>query len=104
MRRARIDSDRSARKDRVVSLDYRQGPKYRFPAASEDVAAVYAHLLKDHAPRDVGIYGCSAGGMLAAMSVAWFEKHNLPRPGAVGILCAGAGSPRARASAATPTT
>ncbi len=80
-------------KTRVVSLDYRQGPKYRFPSASEDVAAVYAHLLKDHAPRDVGIYGCSAGGMLAAMSVAWFERHNLPQPGAVGILCAGAGSP-----------
>jgi monoterpene epsilon-lactone hydrolase len=31
--------------------------------------------------------------MLTAMSVAWFEKHNLPRPGAVGIFCAGAGSP-----------
>jgi epsilon-lactone hydrolase len=31
--------------------------------------------------------------MLAAMSIAWFERHNLPRPGAVGILCAGAGAP-----------
>jgi monoterpene epsilon-lactone hydrolase len=36
---------------------------------------------------------CSAGGMLTAMSVAWFQKHDLPRPGAVGIFCAGAGSP-----------
>jgi epsilon-lactone hydrolase len=78
---------------RVISLDYREGPKYKFPAASEDVAAVYKELLKDHAPQDVGIYGCSAGGMLVAMSVAWFEKHNLPLPGAVGIFCAGAGSP-----------
>jgi acetyl esterase/lipase len=80
-------------KIRVVSVDYREGPKYKFPAASEDVAAVYKELLKDHTPQNVGIYGCSAGGMLTAMSVAWFEKHNLPRPGAVGILCAGAGSP-----------
>jgi acetyl esterase/lipase len=77
----------------VISLDYRQGPRYKFPAASEDVAAVYAQLLKDHAPENIGIYGCSAGGMLTAMSVTWFRTHNLPRPGAVGILCAGAGSP-----------
>jgi monoterpene epsilon-lactone hydrolase len=25
------------------------------------------------------------------MSVAWFQTHNLPRPGAIGIFCAGAG-------------
>jgi acetyl esterase/lipase len=80
-------------KIRVISLDYREGPQYKFPAASEDVAAVYREVLKDHTPQNIGIYGCSAGGMLTAMSVAWFEKHNLPRPGAVGIFCAGAGSP-----------
>jgi len=83
----------SLAKTRVVSLDYRQGPQYRFPAASEDVAAVYADLLKTHSAQDIGIYGCSAGGMLTAMSVTWFQKHNLPRPGAIGILCSGAGSP-----------
>lgn len=74
----------------VVSLDYREGPQYRFPAASEDVAAVYKALLKTHRPQSIGIYGCSAGGMLTAMAVAWFDRHRLPRPGAVGILCAGA--------------
>jgi monoterpene epsilon-lactone hydrolase len=80
-------------KIKVVAVDYRQGPKYKFPAASEDVAAVYKELLKTYRPENVGIYGCSAGGMLTAMSVAWFQKHDLPRPGAVGIFCAGAGSP-----------
>jgi monoterpene epsilon-lactone hydrolase len=74
---------------RVVSLDYRQGPKYRFPAASEDVASAYRELLKTYLPQNIGIYGCSAGGMLTGMAVAWFQKHGLPRPGAVGILCAG---------------
>jgi epsilon-lactone hydrolase len=75
---------------RVISLDYRQGPEHSHPAASEDVAAVYAELLETYRPGNVGIYGCSAGGMLAAMSVAWFRNHDLPRPGAVGLLCAGA--------------
>jgi len=80
-------------KVRVISLDYREGPAYKFPAASEDVASVYKELLKDHKPESIGIYGCSAGGMLTAMAVAWFAEHNLPRPGAVGLFCAGAGAP-----------
>lgn len=74
---------------RVVSLDYRQGPEHRFPAASEDVAAVYRELLEDYPARNIGIYGCSAGGMLAGMAVAWFQTHALPAPGAIGVLCAG---------------
>ncbi|MGA7155852.1 MAG: alpha/beta hydrolase fold domain-containing protein [Acidobacteriaceae bacterium] len=76
---------------KVVSVDYREGPENKFPAASEDVAAVYRELLKTYKAEDVGVYGCSAGGMLTAESVAWFQTHGLPRPGAVGIFCAGAG-------------
>ena len=82
----------STGKLKVVSVDYREGPKYHFPAASEDVAKVYAELLKKYEPRNIGIYGCSAGGALTAMSIAWFEKHDLPIPGAIGIFCAGAGA------------
>src|SRR5690348_7388552 len=75
----------------VVSVDYREGPEYKFPAASEDVASVYQELLKTYKPQDIGIYGCSAGGIQTAMSVAWFQKHALPMPGAVGIFCGSAG-------------
>ena len=75
----------------VVSVDYREGPDYKFPAASEDVARVYEELLKSHKAQDIGIYGCSAGGMQTAMSVVWFETHSLPTPGAIGIFCASAG-------------
>lgn len=78
---------------RVIAVDYRQGPKYRFPAASEDVAAVYRALLKRYRPHDIGIYGCSAGGMLTAMAAAWFEHVGLPEPGAIGMFCAGAVAP-----------
>ncbi len=74
---------------RVVAVDYRQGPDHRFPAASEDVAAVYRALLKTYRSEDIGIYGCSAGGMLTGMALAWFQKEGLPTPGAAGVLCAG---------------
>src|SRR6185437_11230051 len=76
---------------RVISVDYREGPTYKFPAASEDVAKVYQELLKDYKSKNIGIYGCSAGGMLTAMSLAWFQTHGLPAPGAAGIYCAPAG-------------
>ncbi len=78
---------------RVISLDYRQAPKYRFPAASEDVATAYRELLKTYRAANIGIYGCSAGGMLTGEAVAWFQRHNLPAPGAVGLLCAGLTAP-----------
>ncbi len=75
----------------VVSVDYREGPDHKFPAASEDVASVYQELLKNYKAKNIGIFGCSAGGMQTALSVAWFQAHNLPAPGAIGIFCAGAG-------------
>jgi len=84
----------SVAKIRVVSVDYREGPEHKHPAASEDVAAVYRELLKTYRAENIGIYGCSAGGMLTALAVAWFQQNGLPRPGAVGIFCAGAGSPK----------
>lgn len=82
----------SVGKFKVVSVDYREAPQYHFPAASEDVAKVYAELLKEYPPQNIGIYGCSAGGALTAMSIAWFDKHNLPIPGAAGLFCSGAGA------------
>jgi acetyl esterase/lipase len=74
-------------KIKVISVDYRQAPEYTFPAASEDVAAVYKEVLKHYQPQNVGIYGCSSGGMLAGEAMAWFQKEKLPRPGAIGLFC-----------------
>lgn len=75
----------------TITLDYRMGPEHKFPAASVDVAKVYTYLLKNYRAENIGIFGCSAGGWLAAQAVSWFQHKNLPRPGAVGILCMGAG-------------
>ena len=60
----------------VITVAYRMAPEFEFPAASQDVAAVYRELLKEHRAGDIGIYGCSAGGVLAAQAVAWFQKEN----------------------------
>ncbi|MGD0963214.1 MAG: alpha/beta hydrolase fold domain-containing protein [Candidatus Acidiferrales bacterium] len=76
---------------KVVSVDYGDP---QFPTAVEDVANVYSGLLKTYKPSNIGLYGCSRGGILAARSLAWFQKHNLPRPGAAGLLCASAGGDR----------
>jgi acetyl esterase/lipase len=75
----------------VITVAYRQGPEFKFPAASEDVALVYRELLKTYKPQNIGIYGCSAGGILTAESIAWFQKEHLPMPGAAGIFCASVG-------------
>jgi acetyl esterase/lipase len=72
---------------KVITVDYRQAPFYVYPAATEDVEAVYRELLKHHKPEQIGLYGCSAGGALAAQAVAWFHARSLPRPGAIGVLC-----------------
>lgn len=81
----------SIEKIEVITIDYRMGPEFKFPAASEDVSAVYKEVLKQYSPDHIGIYGCSAGGMLTGMSIAWFQAHRLPNPGAIGVLCAGLG-------------
>ena len=75
---------------RVITVAYRQGPENVFPAASQDVASVYQALLRDYKPNNIGIYGCSAGGILAAESVAWLQKEGLPIPGAIGTFCGSA--------------
>jgi acetyl esterase/lipase len=72
---------------KVVTVDYRQGPDHVFPAASEDVESVYRALLKSYPAKNIGIYGCSAGGVLTAEATARIIAHKLPTPGAIGTFC-----------------
>ena len=75
---------------RVVSVDYRQGYEHKYPAASEDVAAVSAELLKSYPAERIGIYGGSAGGALSLQATAWILDHGMPAPAAIGVLGSGA--------------
>jgi monoterpene epsilon-lactone hydrolase len=77
----------------VITVAYRMAPEFKFPAASEDVASVYRELLKTHSATDIGIYGCSAGGVLTAEAIAWFQQQKLPMPGAIGTFCGSASGP-----------
>lgn len=70
---------------RVVSVVHRPS-SFKFPSASVDVADVYRALLKTYPARNIGIYGCSAGGVLTGQAVAWMIDKKVPLPGAVAVL------------------
>ena len=74
---------------KVISPDYRMAPEATHPAGVEDVIAVYRAMLEDYEASSIGIYGCSAGAMLTAQTVAYILEHDLPLPGAIGLFCAG---------------
>ena len=77
-------------KVKVIAVDYRMSPEFTYPAASEDMEAVYRQVLKTTKPSNIGIYGCSAGGTLTAETTVWLMEKKLPLPGAIGIMCSGA--------------
>ncbi len=70
----------------VVTVYYRLAPENPFPAAVEDVVAVYKELLKDHKSQNIGIFGTSAGGILTAEVAVKLKQSGIPLPGALGLF------------------
>lgn len=73
-------------KIKVVSVYYRLAPENPFPAAVDDVVAVYKELLKTYKPKKIGIFGTSAGATLTAEVASKLKQADLPMPGALGMF------------------
>ena len=85
---SRIEGDPIANlaKTKVVSIYYRLAPEHPFPAAVEDVVAVYTELLKTYRPGSIGMYGTSAGAILTCEVAVKLKQLRLPLPGALGVF------------------
>ncbi|MCP5395210.1 MAG: alpha/beta hydrolase [Sphingomonadaceae bacterium] len=74
----------------VVAVDYRLAPEHPYPAAIDDVVAVYKALLNEgYQPENMVIFGTSAGGFLTAMTIMRLKKDGLPLPACCGMFTAG---------------
>ncbi len=68
------------------SVDYRMPPDHPYPAALDDVLAVYRGLLDVREPEQIVVGGGSAGGNLAAALMLRARDVGLPLPVALVLL------------------
>ncbi len=65
----------------VWMVDYRLAPENLYPAALDDAATVYAELLRRKVdPKNLIVFGDSAGGNLAIELSIRLREENLPQP------------------------
>jgi epsilon-lactone hydrolase len=68
---------------KVISVDYRMPPEASFPAALDDGITVWKAALKTTNPKNMAIFGTSAGGALTLEMVLKAKELGLPLPGAI---------------------
>ena len=71
---------------RVLAINYRLAPEYRFPAPLEDALAAYGCMLDQGLrPENIAFAGDSAGGNLVLTTILGLRERGLPLP-AAGVL------------------
>ncbi|HWX08126.1 MAG TPA: alpha/beta hydrolase [Bradyrhizobium sp.] len=68
---------------RVIAVDYRMPPEAYFPAALDDGMTVYKNAIKTTNPKNIAIFGSSAGGALTLEMILKAKQDGLPLPGAI---------------------
>ena len=68
---------------KVIAVDYRMPPEAFFPAALDDGMTVYKALIKTTHPKNVAVFGSSAGGALTLEMMLRAKSEHLPMPGAI---------------------
>jgi monoterpene epsilon-lactone hydrolase len=68
---------------RVISVDYRMPPQHPYPAALDDAMTVWKAATKMAEPKNMAIFGTSAGGNLTLAMILRAKQDKLPLPGAI---------------------
>jgi acetyl esterase/lipase len=68
---------------RVLSIDYRMPPDHPYPAALDDAMTVWKAAVRMTVPKNIAIFGTSAGGNLTLAMVLRAKQNGLPLPGAI---------------------
>ena len=70
----------------VLAIDYQLAPEAPFPAAVNDIVAVYRELLKTYRPQHLALYGSSAGAIISAEATVRARQLGMPSPAALGFF------------------
>jgi monoterpene epsilon-lactone hydrolase len=68
---------------KVIAVDYRMPPDAYFPAALDDAMKVYKAAVTATDPKNIAVFGSSAGGALTLEMMLRAKQQGLPMPGAI---------------------
>ena len=68
---------------KVISVDYRMPPDHPYPAALDDAITAWKAAVRMASPKNMAIFGSSAGGNLTLAMVLRAKQDKLPLPAAI---------------------